>query len=133
MMSTNKHKNQSGQALMTLLFFIIIATTVGGAAVFMIATNSTSETKFQQGEIAYEIAESGIQNGYLQLLRNPNYTGETLPVGSGSAVITVASSSAGTSYTLTSDGTVGNFSRTIQATLNYINYQLTIVSQQEIF
>lgn len=128
-----KRRTQRGQALMTLLFLVIIATTVGAASVFMIATNSSSETNYDQGEITYEIAESGIQNGYLQLLRNPAYTGETVQVGSGSAVITASSSSAGTVFTLTSEGILGNYSRTIQATLSYVNYQMTLTSQKEIF
>jgi hypothetical protein len=90
-----------------------------------------SGTKSQQGSIAYEIAESGIENAKLRLLRNPNYAGETLPVGEGSAVILVTNS--GGNYTILSKGVTGNFTRQIQVTATYNNNLFVVTSQKEIF
>ena len=76
-----------GQALIILLFFAIIAINVTAAATVIILVNSLSGSKFQQGTVAYEIAQAGAENARLRLLRDPNYTGETLAVGNGNAVI----------------------------------------------
>ena len=135
MKKENKNFLARGQALITLLFFTAIGITVISTAVVMTLVNSLSVSKQQQGEVAYEIAESGLDNGLIRLLRSPEtYGGETLPVGSGSATITVTGS--GTSanpYVVTSTGTIGLFIRKVQATVTYQNDLLTVTSQKEIF
>ena len=123
-----------GQALITLLFFTVIGITVTSAAVAMIYVNSLSGTKQQQGEVAYEIAQSGAENGIIRLLRNPGYTGETLPVGSGSATITVSGTgSSGNPYIILSKGTSGIFVREVQVTATYQNNLLTVTSRKEVY
>ena len=125
---------EKGQALITLLFFTIIGVTVTSAAVVMILLNSLSGMKQQQGEIAYEIAQSGADNGLIRLLRNPSYTGETLPVGSGSATITVTGSgTSGNPYVILSKGTNGLFVREVQVTATYQNNLLTVSSRKEVY
>lgn len=120
-----------GAALITLLFFTVIATTVTGAAVVILLVNSLSGTKFQQGTIAYDIAQTGVENAKLRLLRNPDYTGETLPVGDGNAEIVVTKD--GTNYTILSTGTIGNFKRQIEVEATYNNSLLVITSTEEVF
>ena len=120
-----------GQALITLLFFTVIAITVTSAAMIIIMVNSLSGAKFQQGTVAYEIAQTGAENAKLRLLRDPNYSGETLQVGNGSTEITVNKN--GSQYTILSKGTIGNFKRQIQIDATYSNELLTINSQNEIF
>lgn len=123
-----------GQALLTLLFFAIIGITVTSAAVVMILVNSLSGTKQQQGEIAYEIAQSGADNAVLRLLRNPSYTGETLTVGSGSATITATGS--GTTndpYIILSQGSFGIFIRKIQVTATYQGNVLNPTGRKEVY
>ncbi len=123
---------QKGQALITLLFFTIIAVSIISAAAVMILVNSLSGTKLQEGSRAYEIATAGAENGLLRLMRDPTYTGETLPVGSGSAVIQVTSTN-GTSYTILSQGKIGDFVRKVQINATYTNNLFTVTSQKEIF
>lgn len=120
-----------GQALITLLFFTVIATTVTSAAVVIIVVNSLSGAKFQQGSIAYQVAQTGIENAKLRLLRDPNYAGETLPVGNGSAVVTVTKN--GTNYTILSKGTIGNFMRQVQVEATYANNLFVVTTSQEVF
>ncbi len=120
-----------GQALITLLFFTLIATTVTSAAVLIILINSLNGAKFQQGSVAYEIAQSGVENAKLRLLRDASYDGEVLPVGAGSATVTV--SKVGTEYTILSKGQIGNFTRQIQLVATYSASLFTVSSQQEIF
>jgi hypothetical protein len=126
---------QRGQALITLLFFMIIGLTITSAAIVMILINSNSGTRQQQGEVAYQVAQSGAENGLLRLLRTPTtYTGETLTIGQGQAVITVGGSgTSGSPYIITSTGTVGNFKRTVEVRATYINNQLTVTSEKEAF
>lgn len=127
-------KIERGQALITLLFFAIVGITVTSAAVVMILVNSVSGEKQQQGEIAYDIAQSGAENGLLRLIRDPTYTGETLPIGSGTAVITVTGSgTSGSPYIILSKGTTGTFMREEQITATYQNNLLTVTSRQEVF
>lgn len=123
--------DQKGQALITLLFFMIIAITVTSAAIVMILVNSLSGTRYQQGELAYHVAQSGADNAILRLLRNPNYTGENdIVIGGGSVDIQVTGSGP---YTITSTGSYGTFTRTVETTVNYVNNLLTITSQREIY
>ncbi len=104
------------------------------AAVVMILVNSLSGTKQQQGEIAYEVAASGAENGIIRLLRNPSYTGEVLPVGSGSATITVTGSgTSGDPYIILSKGTTGIFVREVQVTATYQGNLLTVTSRKELY
>jgi hypothetical protein len=125
-----------GQALITLLFFMVIGVTVTSAAVGMVLVNSISGSKQQQGELAYQIAESGAENGLLRVLRTPppDYTGETLAIGLGQADITVTG--AGTvakPYVILSKGKIGNFLRQVQIQATYQNNLLSVISKKEVF
>lgn len=120
---------QQGQALVTLLFFMVIAISVTSAAIVVVFINSQSTTKLEQGTLAYYVAESGAENGFLRLLRDPTYTGETLAVGNNNALIQVTGIGP---YTITSMATVSGFVRKIQATLSYTNNVATISAWKEV-
>lgn len=121
---------KKGQTLVTLLIFMVIGITITTAAVMMAITNSQNVTKFQEGMIAFQVAESGAENAIIRLLRDPNYTGETLTVGTGTAVITVTGT---TTKTITSSGTNGSYLRKVQIVVGYVNNVLTISSWQEVY
>ncbi len=119
-----------GQALITLLFYVLIVITISSAAVILIGINSRSETRLQQGDLAYYIAESGAENAFLQVLRDPLYTGEAnLPIGEGTATTVVVQ---GNPTTITSTGTVSGFVRKVQVITTYTNGYYTITSWKEI-
>ncbi len=121
---------KKGQALIMLLVFIIIGITVTSAAVAIMIINSTSAQKAESGTVAFQIAESGIENALLRLLRDPTYTGETnLPIGDGSSSISVIGSNP---YTITATGVNGNFTRKLEAVVNY-NGIMNIISWREIY
>ncbi|MBI4009480.1 hypothetical protein HY357_04550 [Candidatus Roizmanbacteria bacterium] len=121
---------KKGQALIMLLVFIIIGITVTSAAVAIMIINSTSAQKAESGTVAFQIAESGIENALLRLLRDPTYTGETnLPIGDGSSSISVIGSNP---YTITATGVNGNFTRKLEAVVNY-NGIMNITSWREIY
>lgn len=127
----NLRRDTKGQALITLLFFTLIAATICSSAVIILMTNSVNGTKLQQGSIAYEIAKSGIENAKLQLLRNPDYNGETVTIGNGIATVEVNSNNE--TFTIISSGKIGNYLRKAQATGKYQNYELIFSSIKEIY
>jgi hypothetical protein len=123
--------SRRGQALITLLFFMIISITITSAAVVVILTNSLSAQKLEAGTTSYYTAESGAENALLRLLRDPDYTGETLTIDGATVIATVAK--AGDDYTVTSDSTSGNFNRVVQVEASFVDNILTITSWKEVF
>lgn len=103
--------------------FMVIASTVTAAAVVLIMTGSTAATRYQQGIATMQIAESAGENALLRLLRNPNYTGETMSVDGGSAVITVTGT---TTKTVNITATNGNFTRKVQIVAGYNAGKLSV-------
>lgn len=124
-------KMNKAQILITLLIFMSVGIMITSAAVVLIITNSLGMTKMQEGNLAYSTAESGVENALLRLLRNPNYNGETMTVGEGTATISVEPSGVN-QKTITSSGRLRNFLRKIQVIIDYTNNTLTILSWKEI-
>ena len=124
-----------GQALINLIFFAVIASTVTTAAVIMVYINSQSGAKFQEGTIAYQIADSGAENALLRILRDPSYISEEdLPVGNGT--VDILKSGAGIvadPYIITSTATKGKFVKRVQITATYENNILSIISKKEVY
>ncbi len=123
-------KKEKGQTLVTLLFFMVIAITVTTAAIMVIYINTQLQTKIQQSQSAYYVAESGMENALIRLLRDTSYTGETMTAGDGVVVIQISGTGP---YTITATGTVGNFKRQIQVVATYTNDILSIQSWKEVF
>ena len=105
------------------------AITVISVAVSLIFVNSTSASKFEQGVYAYSISESGAENALMRLIRNPNYSGETLLVGGGSVTITVTGT---TAKTIIAEGTYKDFYRKVAVQASYAGGFLTVTSWKEI-
>lgn len=121
--------NKKGQTLVLLMVFMAIMIIVVSAVTVVTINNTVGSGKFSQGDFALAIAESGAENGILRVLRDPDYVGETLPVGSGSAKITV---SGGTTPVIQSVATVGNFRRVVEVRGSFNNNVLTITSWKEL-
>ena len=119
-----------GQTLIFLLIFMAISVTITSAAVIVIILNSHASSKFAQGLEAYDIAESGAENALMRLLRDTSYTGETLTIGTGTATITLTGSNP---YTITSQGTAGNFIRQVQVIATFTSGVMGVTSWKEIF
>ena len=122
---------ESGQALVSLLFVAIIGITIISSAVILVYENTQSASITEQGTYAYYVAESGAEEGLLRLLRNPNYTGtaagQPLSVGFGSVVIQVNPASG----LITSTGTYNSTVRKIQLQTVYNNGVRSISSWKE--
>lgn len=128
-MKNKKQYYQKGQTLVTLLVFSVVALTVATTAVTIMINVSQATNRVEGHVNATQTAESGMENALLRLLRDPSYTGETLPVGSGSVVITVTGSNP---KTVTAVGTVNSHIKTIQSTVTYTNGIMSVTSWQEI-
>lgn len=128
----NSHRDpEAGQALVTLLIFLMMGLAIATAASFIIASNSQAATNVQEGIIAREMADSGIETSYLKILRNNNaYTGETINLDGGSVAITVAWN--GTTATIDSVATNGSFVKKVESIVTYDNNGLTQISWKEI-
>lgn len=119
-----------GQALITLIVFVAITISITTGAIIIMGNNILASDKLEQGIISRQLAENGIENALLRLLRNPDYSGETINFDNGNAVINVTKN--GNNYIIVSVGTQEKFSRKIQVQTTYNNGILTIISWKEI-
>ena len=130
-MKNSKLFKQSGQALISLLFVAVIFISIMSAAAILVFGNMQSASITEQGTYAYYVAESGIEEGILRLLRDPSYTGTSLGlpliVGQGQAVIQVSDG------IIISIGTYNNSIRKLQVQTMYNNGVLTVSSWKEVW
>lgn len=124
-----KNTKQRGQALITFLYIMVIGMTISSAAAVIILINLIGGGTMERGEIAYYVAESGIENAMINLLRNPSYTGETLNVGGGNVTVEITNQNP---LTILATGRYNNNVRKIEVQALYNNNVLTISSWKEI-
>lgn len=115
-----------GYTVVALLFFMTISMVIVTGIVIVVLNNALSISSFEQGTVSYYAAETGAENALLRLLRDPSYSGETLPIDGGSVVIQVGNG------IVTSTATIANSVRKIQLNWVYNNNVLTITSWREI-
>lgn len=120
---------QQGQALVTLLFFSLVAITITSAAVIVTITQAKSGNAIGISHETYYLAESGVENALLRLLRDPNYTGEQLVLPNGTISISVSGVNP---KVITSQITFGGILRKVQVQVDYTNNVLTVLSWKEI-
>jgi len=122
-------KHTNGQALVVLLVFMVVAIMMTTMAVALVIINATAASQVEQGDSALKLAESGVENALLRLVRNPMYTGaETLALDGGSVTATV---SAGNPIIITSRGVQGQFVRSASVSASFVNTILTVLSWKE--
>lgn len=122
-------KEQKGQTLVILLIYMVIAVVITTASIALVINSATGTDKVYQGSNSLDVAESGAETAMIKLLRDPNYSGETLTIENGEAVITVSGTNP---KTVISKGTVNNFTRTIQVIVDTSNNTITATSWKEI-
>lgn len=119
-----------GQALVLLLIFVGVSIIITTSASIIMTVNSLTSTTFQAGVETQGIAETGAENALLRLLRDPNYAGETLTIGSDHATVVVTGEG---TKTITSTGVSGSYSRTITVTAIINSSGVTIQSWKQTF
>ena len=120
-------KTLRGNVTVTILVLMVMLIITVTAAVSVGIASIRDNLRYNSGENALVIAQSGVENSILRLLRDPSYTvsNANLPVGTGYATITVSGSNP---KTITSIGTIGDFRRTLVANVTISGGQLIINS-----
>ena len=106
-----KPNSQSGMALVTVLIFGVVAIIVITLSITLMVIQTDSSRNFTSGQETLSIAESGAENALIRLLRNPNYSGESLTFPGGTATIVVTN---GANKTITVTAQTLFATRTIQ-------------------
>lgn len=118
-----------GQTLVVLLVFVAMAMAVVSAAVAVVISNTQSGSRYEVGQTALGLAESGAEEAMLLLLRDPAYAGGTLTTVDGAATISVSGSDP---KTILSSAVVGETRRKIQVVAGYTAGILTVQTWREI-
>ena len=118
----------TGFAAITLIVFAAVAGIVVTAAASSIIVNNLIASRFTQSLQAYYLAQTGLEEGVVNYLRNPNYSGGLKTFEDGTANITLSADK----KAMISTGTVGAFQRSIGVSLDYSG-SLTVSSWKEIF
>lgn len=111
-----------------LVSFIAIGIAIITNSLLINTSQALSTSRTQQGAVVLGYAESGVENAILRLLRDPNYTGEVLTVGSGTVTITVSGSNPATIF---SQAVSGQIRRSLLVTVDDSNNELVITSWKE--
>jgi hypothetical protein len=133
-----KYKNyllsQNGLVAMPAIVVLsIIMLAIGIAMSFSSYTQNNISFDNYKSQKAYYIAEAGIKDATMKITRNKNYnTGYSLSINSGTASI-VFDESIPNQTKITSAGSINNYTKKIQATLNVTNEgKVTIMSWREL-
>jgi hypothetical protein len=125
-----RKKSENGQALVMLLFFVMVGMIITTAAIFIIAGNSLSAGRAEMGIVARQMADAGVENALLQILRG-NYAHEdiTLPDGTVSVDVMVSN---GVPTLVTSTAKAGSHVKKVEVSVGYVNNVLTVGSWKEV-
>jgi type II secretory pathway component PulK len=121
---------KNGQAIILLIFFMAIIVMVVSASVSLMISSATGQTVLSKGNQAKLVAESGVENALLRLLRNPDYTGETIQLSQGETDIAVTGNQ--TDKTITSRSIYLDSIYTVEVQVKFNTGILEIISWKEI-
>jgi len=129
MIMVAKKTNQTGTALLTLVIFVAASMLIIGGAVMVSIIGTQETSKISLGEKAYHLAEAGIENAVIRLLRDPSYAGETLTVDDG--IVTISVSGLDTKI-ITAESQINELKRKIQVIGTYEENRFVPASWKEI-
>ena len=81
--------NQRGQAILIIIFVFALIITLGLVSFSSSVNNLLDTIVFKDGNRALYLTQSSLENGFLRLLRNPGYSGESLQLENASCIIIV--------------------------------------------
>lgn len=116
--------------MITMLYIMVVGMLVTTGAAYALIGNTQSTTTYELGTLAHSVAESGLENALLRLIRDPSYTGETFVINSGQTATVTVSTASG--VVITSSGSVGDVVRQVEAQIHYNEGILTIDSWKEL-
>lgn len=121
---------QSGQTLVALLFFVMIGIVATSASIAILFTNLSSEQKFEDAERVRQLSEMGIEKALVSILRDTEYSGETISIDGDSVVVSVSGT---TLKVIESVATSGDVSRKIEVNASFSENILTTTSWNVIY
>lgn len=124
-----KHNTQKGSALLAIIVISAIVTTIFTAASSSLLGQLIQSNTSTNSAKSYLLAESGVEDAILNLLRNPNYAGGTLTLDSNDITIVVTGTNP---KTIAVTVEFNNTKRTLAVTALYSENNLQITSWREI-
>ncbi len=124
-----KIKQLKGQATTSILMVMFLGLAVITASVSLIDINMTTTASLVEADSALIVAESGAEEALIRLLRDPNYSGETLNLTNGVASINVGSANP---IIVESTGVVGNHMRKVEVSVSFVSGTMIVNSWKEI-
>ena len=125
---------KKAQAAISSMITIGIIVTALGLSIAGVATIIKSLSFLhQKSEQAFYLAELGIEEGFLSLARNPDYSGTSEPLNIGQGSVTIVVSPEESDKIIRSTGTVFNFVRKIEVRVNINSFgKVTFLSWKEV-
>jgi hypothetical protein len=101
-----------GYAMVVLLVFVIMAVVLISAAVniMLVVTQSASQGELSQNSLS--LAEMGVEEALIRIVRDPSYTGGIITVGSDQIDVGVIGEG-GSTKTITSSASISAVSRSV--------------------
>lgn len=124
---------KKGQALLTFVVLISIAMMIISFVITMVSANSIAATVGQQSMLLRQAAENGIENALLRLLRDPNYSGETISASINTYETEIIVTGNDTDKTIVSTAVFQNYQQKIKAKINYTDNIMTVIYWQDIY
>ena len=109
-------RKDQGQALIVVILIGMITLIGVVSATTLVISELKKNVATTLGIAQYEITYGAAENAFMQLLRNPNYTGETVTLGLSTCYITVAGTS---TKSVDVRCTNGDYVRKIGATVTF--------------
>lgn len=116
-------KKQKGQALIVVILVGMITLIGVVSATTLVISELKKNVATSLGIAQYEITYGAAENAFIRLLRNPNYTGETVTLGSSTCYITVEGTS---TKTVEVRCTNGDYVRKVGATATFSGGIMTV-------
>lgn len=130
-MIKNSHvKKQPGQVLVSVLIFMSFGLVIITMSAALTVINMQNTMKYAESARALNYAEAGAEEGIMRLIRDPSYSGGTLPLDS--AVITLTVLTNGTNKTLTSTAVYNGFTKKVLVQLSLAGGIVSVTTWNEI-
>ncbi len=127
---SKKSKHNSGGAMIATTIIVLFTSLIIAISVqYQGVGELIMSLGDQQSEQAYELAQSCINDAFLKLRTNSNYTGLTQNISSGSCTVSITGS--GSNRSISSSATVGQSIRKIITNITISSGTITITSWVE--
>ncbi len=121
--------NQKGQTLVSLLIIIAVSVLAVASALVSASLSSTTAITTITDKVYYS-AETGAEEALIKLLRDPNYSGETLDLDGVNVEVSVTSPIP-SERVISSTASANNIKRRVDVSAQFLNNILTVTTWGE--